>query len=651
MPLAAQIAKLLTKGAQDLMSFPTGAIMKHSPTLRELTPEQEAASFAPVRTSSYDTPEPTVADTPPTTPIDTPEINEVLPVRTEMDDLMSPAGGKGKGGEGTNWEDTAPLEEIEKFYKLPENQRQAQTPQLKEASQALLKGDIDKQDFDEIADTFYPSKSITEMPEPPHVRRIEAVLGKKVKSRPVVDETISKDLEGERVGTRLDIPAYNTYDTWVVTIHGPGKGGKALHYSKTAYLKNVTFMSDESKALKVATEDTSKNSFARMEGDWKDIKPDAAYALAEAELNKPNSEWVQIGMNPYKHSYFYDKKTMRPILSAGEVIQVGPLVLARNVVRGKSSDFTFNKGGVVDMRNGGKVGAAVVAASLMASGGQVMDMRNGGVVGMAQGGTLPPIPRMKPSRQKEEDVIDYKTSEEDGFNPEASKQMDALLAKRYAEEEQTTDELPPIPRMKPPLLTKRQAAVDYGGFEQPDTRAFSPSEEFVEYLKSVENASKKGYDKKTKLWHPFPPTGNVGKGKEEIFYGIVRPKTGRPLTQEEAEKLFMERIQHAAKGAERVVDKYMQPGTFKLLSRRKQEAFVDYVYNMGEGEHTKIKNKKTGKIEDVRTGFTAFKSFIPALVNDDSSAVKKEYVRHSGGVPLGRNKIFRNYFSEFFTTR
>jgi len=372
MPLAAQIAKLLTKGAQDLMSSPTGAIMKHSPTLRELTPEQEAASYAPVRTSSYTTPEPIVADTPPTTPIDTPEINEVPPVRTEMDDFMSPAGGKGKGGEGTNWEDTAPLEEIEKFYKLPENQRQAQTPQLKEASQALLKGDIDKQDFDEIADTFYPSKSITEMPEPPHVRRIEAVLGKKVKSRPVVDETISKDLEGERVGTRLDIPAYNTYDTWVVTIHGPGKGGKALHYSKTAYLKNVTFMSDESKALKVATEDTSKNSFARMEGDWKDIKPDAAYALAEAELNKPNSEWVQIGMNPYKHSYFYDKKTMQPILSAGEVIQVGPLVLARNVVRGKSSDFTFNKGGVVDMRNGG-------------------------VVGMVQGGPLPPVPRSRPS--------------------------------------------------------------------------------------------------------------------------------------------------------------------------------------------------------------------------------------------------------------
>jgi len=86
----------------------------------------------------------------------------------------------------------------------------------------------------------------------------------------------------------------------------------------------------------------------------------------------------------------------------------------------------FSKGGVVDMRDGGKVGAAVVAASLMASGGQAIDMRDGGVVGMVEGGP----------------VIDYVTPEEKEFDSEVSKQMDALLA-------------------------KRQAAVDYGGLEQP----------------------------------------------------------------------------------------------------------------------------------------------------------------------------------------
>jgi len=34
-------------------------------------------------------------------------------------------------------------------------------------------------------------------------------------------------------------------------------------------------------------------------------------------------------MNPFKHSYFYDKKTMLPVVSAKEVIQVGPLVLVK----------------------------------------------------------------------------------------------------------------------------------------------------------------------------------------------------------------------------------------------------------------------------------------------------------------------------------
>jgi hypothetical protein len=110
-------------------------------------------------------------------------------------------------------------------------------------------------------------------------------------------------------------------------------------------------------------------------------------------------------------------------------------------------NFGYAMGGVVDMRNGGKVGAAVVAASLLASGGQAMDMRNGGVVGMVQGGP----------------VIDYATPEEKEFDPEVSKQMDALLAKRYAEEKQAAVDY----GGGADDILARQAAVDYGGFEQP----------------------------------------------------------------------------------------------------------------------------------------------------------------------------------------
>ena len=34
-------------------------------------------------------------------------------------------------------------------------------------------------------------------------------------------------------------------------------------------------------------------------------------------------------MNPYRHSFFYDKNTGMPVASADQVIQIGPLVLAK----------------------------------------------------------------------------------------------------------------------------------------------------------------------------------------------------------------------------------------------------------------------------------------------------------------------------------
>ena len=101
MPLSAQLAKLLaaslskqTKGAQDLMSFPTGSVMKHEPTMRVLTPEQEAASFAPIGPSSYRLlPE----EQAPITSVETPiaEMEELVPpaesnkprIRRQVEDL------------------------------------------------------------------------------------------------------------------------------------------------------------------------------------------------------------------------------------------------------------------------------------------------------------------------------------------------------------------------------------------------------------------------------------------------------------------------------------------------------------------------------------------------------------------------------------
>ena len=87
--------------------------------------------------------------------------------------------------------------------------------------------------------------------------------------------------------------------------------------------------------------------------------------FAKKVLADKDSGWTQVGMNPYRGSYFYDKATGTPVTRADEVIQVGPLVLAKNVTKPKMSELkkmfkpaartaegklrVFSEGGVVPM--------------------------------------------------------------------------------------------------------------------------------------------------------------------------------------------------------------------------------------------------------------------------------------------------------------
>jgi hypothetical protein len=135
--------------------------------------------------------------------------------------------------------------------------------------------------------------------------------------------------DGTMVGSRLDIPAYNQFDTWVVSLHeGAGVSGPSIGYGKVAVLDDVQFNSNPDAALKVATGKSAKAPFARMNGKWRNMDVEEVKSLAEKYLNDP--EWTQVGMNPYRHSFFYDKNTGMPVASAEQVIQIGPLVLAKN---------------------------------------------------------------------------------------------------------------------------------------------------------------------------------------------------------------------------------------------------------------------------------------------------------------------------------
>jgi len=131
---------------------------------------------------------------------------------------------------------------------------------------------------------------------------------------------------GSRVKSRLDIPAYEKTDTWIVTVHDL-KGG-VIGYAKSAVLNNVEFGEFSKAANKIAAGKASKSTFATMQGDWVDVNERQAEQMANEAIADPEN-WVEVGMNPIRYGYFYVKETGEKILSSSQVVQVGPLVMAK----------------------------------------------------------------------------------------------------------------------------------------------------------------------------------------------------------------------------------------------------------------------------------------------------------------------------------
>ena len=126
-------------------------------------------------------------------------------------------------------------------------------------------------------------------------------------------------------------------------MHDEEDKGKA-YYEPVSHIKDAVFDRFENKALKVAA-GTAKAPFARITGNWQPIHQDEAVERAQEYLAHP--EWRQVGMDPTRRGHFYDRESMQPIHSAEEVIQIGPLVLAKKPVYGKQEDYSYADGGKV----------------------------------------------------------------------------------------------------------------------------------------------------------------------------------------------------------------------------------------------------------------------------------------------------------------
>jgi len=187
-------------------------------------------------------------------------------------------------------------------------------------------------------DELNPIRPIGKLPKTSsHKEMAMALDANKVKSGMVVTNRGMADNRhkfyipnGTLVKTRLDIPAYKRFNTWVVSIKSTFLNG--TKYGQTSHLKNVTFPVTEAErkaGMRIAAGDMPKSPYATMQGSWINTSTPSARAMASKALK--SGEWVEIGMNPYRDVDFYRKDTGERIYSADEVIQIGPLVMAKNV--------------------------------------------------------------------------------------------------------------------------------------------------------------------------------------------------------------------------------------------------------------------------------------------------------------------------------
>ena len=227
-------------------------------------------------------------------------------------------------------------------------------PELQEGAQKIQGDEMTRAEYEKLVKKYKPVKPYEFVPTP--ATRDDAINALTADKRDLYGTPSGMLRAGDPVGLRLDIPAYSDHGVWVPAVHRQAAGfgaGDRVGYESVAGVMNPTFGMSEKAALSIAA-GKPKGTIATIKGNWNPMDEATAIARAQEYLNHP--EWAQVGMDPERHGYFYDRRSMKPITAAEEAIQIGPLVLARKPQYGNKKDFKYAEGG--DVQHFDRGGAA-----------------------------------------------------------------------------------------------------------------------------------------------------------------------------------------------------------------------------------------------------------------------------------------------------
>jgi len=201
-------------------------------------------------------------------------------------------------------------------------------PELTAAAKLLEEGKISKEQYAEMVRMFKPVSPFAEVPRMATKEEMLKALAENQRDKLYLPRNLE---EGTPVGGRLNIPSYIRHDTWIPTLHEqvPGfRAGPVIGYDSHFRVGDASFGVEPKSALNYATGKTSKGTFATIKGNYKRTGEEEAMELAREMMSDPR--YRQIGMDPERSSMFYDRETFEPVAEAEDVLQVGPIVFARN---------------------------------------------------------------------------------------------------------------------------------------------------------------------------------------------------------------------------------------------------------------------------------------------------------------------------------
>ena len=212
--------------------------------------------------------------------------------------------------------------------------------QVQAAAKLLQDKKMTREEFEKYVDYYKP------------IQEVEADKLLPPTTEQKMNETVNADKrdrinvpveDGTKVGLRMDLPARERGGS-VVSIHEGKSGkltvGKLMGFRSTGWLKDVTFeVRSQEKGLAVAT-GAAKAPQQTAEGTWQNLGPEETYARVKELMKDP--AWKQIGFDPSRHGYFYDRKTREPVVSASEMYQVGQFLLAKDVKYAPKENYLYS---------------------------------------------------------------------------------------------------------------------------------------------------------------------------------------------------------------------------------------------------------------------------------------------------------------------